>query len=275
MNKDEIIKKIKNKDLSYLIHKKNLNWKKISNRIIYEEELERLQIELVKLQKHIINKKERVIIIFEGYDAAGKGGSIRRFTHYLNPRYARVVALPKPTKEEQGQWYFQRYINKLPNPGEIVFFDRSWYNRAIVEPVNGFCSDKDYSKFMKQVNSFEKMLKEDNITVIKLWFSITKKEQRKRFKDRETNPLKQWKLSPVDKEAQGKWSEYTKYKDKMFSKTNESINWVIVKADSKQIARLESIRHVLSQFSYEHKDKELVSKKKNGIVCNFGDKDNA
>ena len=167
----------------------------------YEEELEKLQIELVKMQRWVQEKKRRIAIIFEGRDAAGKDGTIRRFIEHLNPRTLPVVALPKPTEEETGQWYFQRYIEQLPNRGELVFFDRSWYNRAVVEPVMGFCRDKQYNHFMRQVPEFEHMLYEDGVTVIKFWFSISKDEQLKRFQSREVNPLKQWKLSPIDAEA--------------------------------------------------------------------------
>lgn len=180
---------------------RNIDTKKIAALLKYEEELEKLQIELVKMQRWVQEKKRRIAIIFEGRDAAGKDGTIRRFIEHLNPRTLPVVALPKPTEEETGQWYFQRYIEQLPNRGELVFFDRSWYNRAVVEPVMGFCRDKQYNHFMRQVPEFEHMLYEDGITVIKFWFSISKDEQLKRFQSREVNPLKQWKLSPIDAEA--------------------------------------------------------------------------
>lgn len=255
----KIIEKISNKDLTYILHSKKFNLSKVERRINYEEELVQLQIELVKLQKEVLKSKKRIAIIIEGRDAAGKGGAIRRFTHYLNPRNTRVVALPKPSKVEKGQWYFQRYIDKLPNEGEIVFFDRSWYNRAIVEPVNDFCTQEQYEHFMNQVLNFEKMLVDDGVILIKLWFSISKEEQAIRFKERKENPLKQWKFSPVDQAAQEKWDDYTKYKNKMFEKTNSKESpWVIIKGNNKQKARLESIRYVLSQIEYESKNIDLT-----------------
>lgn len=193
---------------------------KLISTIRYQEELEKLQVELVKLQQWVVANNKRVAVIFEGRDTAGKGGTIRRFTEHLNPRSIRVAALPKPTETEAGQWYFQRYIQQLPNKGEMVFFDRSWYNRAVVEPVNGFCTDKQYNEFMQQVTEFENMLYENGIVIIKFWFSIKKEEQLKRFKARLSSPLKQWKVSPVDMNAQNKWDDYTKYKELMFSRTH-------------------------------------------------------
>lgn len=217
----------------------------------YERRLRALQVELVKLQRAVQDENRRVVIIFEGRDAAGKGGAIRRFTHHLNPRAMRVVALPKPTDEEKGQWYFQRYVNQLPNPGEICFFDRSWYNRAVVEPVNGFCTSVQYERFMRQVPDFEHMLHEDGIELIKFWFSITRDEQERRFDARRKDPLKQWKLSDVDQKAQSLWDEYTHYKEAMFMRTHTSFApWVIVKGNSKKTARLESIRYVLTNVPY-------------------------
>lgn len=243
-------------DLSKLFQSKNADPKKVLSTIRYEDDLEKLQIELVKLQQWVQEKKMRVAILFEGRDAAGKGGTIRRFTEHLNPRTLRVVALNKPTDEEKGQWYFQRYVKQLPNRGEIVFFDRSWYNRAVVEPVNGFCTDKQYEHFMNQVTEFEHMLYEDGVILIKFWFSISKEEQLARFKSRLANPLKQWKISPVDMKAQEMWDKYTKFKEEMFSKTHTSFSpWIIVKANNKQRARLESIRHVLFTLPYEDKEK--------------------
>ena len=248
------------KDLSDLFKRNNSDPRKVLETIRYEEELEKLQIELVKLQRWVQAKGKRIAILFEGRDAAGKGGTIRRFTEHLNPRAMRVVALPKPTEEEKGQWYFQRYAKQLPNRGEIVFFDRSWYNRAVVEPVNNFCTGGQYDIFMQQVPEFEHMLYEDGLIIIKFWFSISKEEQLNRFKSRKANPLKQWKLSPVDMQAQEKWTTYTKFKEQMFSKTHTSFSpWIIVKANNKQKARLESIRYVLSIIPYEGKDKSGVS----------------
>ena len=220
----------------------------------YESELFKLQAELVDLQQWVAKHRQRVCILFEGRDAAGKGGAIRRFTEHLNPRSMRVVALTKPTDIEKGQWYFRRYIKELPDPGELVFFDRSWYNRAVVEPVMDFCSDNQYKKFMVQVPEFEHMLHEDGVIIIKFWFSISKGEQKKRFNSRLKNPLKQWKFSPVDKEGQIRWDKYTSYKEQMFSQTHTSYSpWIIIKTNSKKQARLESIRHVLSRFEYDRK----------------------
>jgi polyphosphate kinase 2 len=243
-----------------LLNSKGIRIKNAEKNLQYEDELEQLQVELVKLQRWVQESNRRVAIIFEGRDAAGKGGTIRRFIEHLNPRAMRVVALPKPTEEEVGQWYFQRYVRQLPNRGEIVFFDRSWYNRAVVEPVMGFCNEEQYEQFMRQVTEFEHMLYEDGITVIKFWFSISKNEQQFRFAAREVNPLKQWKLSPIDLEAQGMWDKYTNYKEKMFSRTHTSFSpWIIVKANDKKKARLESIRYVLSLLEYEGKGSSSAS----------------
>ena len=229
-------------------------YESLINTIDYESELVKLQAELVDLQQWTARHKKRVCVLFEGRDAAGKGGAMRRLTEHLNPKSMRVVALPKPTEIEKGQWYFRRYIKELPEPGELVFFDRSWYNRAVVEPVMEFCSEEQYKKFMLQVPEFEHMLYEDGVIIIKFWFSISKKEQEKRFNSRLKNPLKQWKFSPVDKEGQNRWDKYTFYKEQMFSKTHTSISpWIIIKTNNKKQARLESIRHVLSQFDYDRK----------------------
>lgn len=237
------------------LRERDIDARKIASLLKYESELEKLQIELVKMQRWLQEKRRRVAVIFEGRDAAGKGGTIRRFVEHLNPRALRVVALPKPTEEEMGQWYFQRYIRQLPNRGELVFFDRSWYNRAVVEPVMGFCTDDQYEHFMRQVPEFEHMLYEDGVTVIKFWFSISKDEQQRRFESREVNPLKQWKLSPIDAEAQKRWDSYTHYKSLMFSKTHTSFSpWIIVKANNKRKARLESMRYVLSMIDYDGKE---------------------
>lgn len=242
------------KALVEVLRAKNVNLRKVKELIQYETELEKLQIELVKLQRWVQERQRRIAVIFEGRDAAGKGGTIRRFTEHLNPRAMRVVALPKPTEEEMGQWYFQRYMKHLPNKGEIVFFDRSWYNRAVVEPVNNFCTKEQYERFMRQVPEFEHMLYEDGITVIKFWFSISKEEQLKRFRSRDKNPLKQWKLSPIDGKAQELWTAYSKYKELMFSQTHTSFSpWIIVKANNKMKARLESMRYLLSTADYNGK----------------------
>lgn len=238
-----------------LLSTKNIDVTKALMKLRYEQELEKLQIELVRLQRSVQLEGRRVAVIMEGRDAAGKGGTIRRFIEHLNPRSARVVALSKPSDVEKGQWYFQRYTEHLPNPGEIVFFDRSWYNRAVVEPVMEFCSKKQYKTFMQQVPEFEHMLYEDNIEIVKFWFSIGKDVQEDRFQSRRHNPLKQWKISPVDDKAQEHWDIYTKYKEAMFSKTHTAYSpWIIVKANDKKRARVESMRYLLSALDYDGKE---------------------
>lgn len=248
--------KIKTREgLEATLKHKNRDYSKALFNLEYEKQLEHLQIELVKLQRWIVDTGQRVAVIFEGRDAAGKGGTIKRFIEHMNPRSLRVVALNKPTDLERGQWYFRRYIKELPNAGEIVFFDRSWYNRAVVEPVMGFCTDEQYQQFMRQVPEFENMLFEDGVHVIKLWFSINKEEQSKRFDDRRNNPLKQWKLSPVDEKGQEMWEKYTYYKEQMFAKTHTTFcPWTIIKTNTKKVARLESIRFLLSKFEYNGKE---------------------
>jgi len=243
-----------------LLKQKEINLDKVLFNLNYEKELEQLQVELVKLQRDIQLKGRRVSVIFEGRDAAGKGGNIRRFIEHLNPRTHRVVALNKPTEIEKGQWYFQRYINTLPNPGEITFYDRSWYNRAVVEPVMGFCTKSQYRQFLLQVPEFEHMLYEDGVEIIKFWLSISKDEQKRRFDSRKGNPLKQWKISPIDEKAQEHWSDYTKYKKEMFARTHTSYSpWIIIEANSKKQARLETIRFVLNHLNYEGKDSAKIS----------------
>jgi polyphosphate kinase 2 len=242
------------KDLFSIMNTKGISSPKVLDVLAYEKQLRVLQVELVKLQQWVLKENKRVAIIFEGRDAAGKGGSIRRFMEHLNPRSSRLVALNKPTNVEKGQWYFQRYIKELPNPGEIVFFDRSWYNRAVVEPVMGFCSDKEYNDFLVQVPEFEHMLYEDGLIIIKFWLSISKEEQLKRFNARNDNPLKRWKFSPVDKKGQELWDTYTHYKDEMYSKTHTTYcPWMIIKTNHKKTARLEAMRYVLSRFDYDGK----------------------
>ena len=246
-NKEEFLK---------IIHEKfqPAKVRDILDTVQYEKDLIRLQAELVDFQQWVAKHKRRVCVIFEGRDAAGKGGAIRRFTEHLNPRSMRVVALNKPNEVEKGQWYFRRYIKELPNPGEIVFFDRSWYNRAVVEPVMGFCNKDEYDKFMVQVPEFEHMLYEDGVDLIKFWFSISKDEQQRRFEARLENPLKRWKFSEVDKQGQILWDKYTFYKEQMYSKTHTTYSpWIIIKTNDKRQARLESIRYVLSRFDYEGK----------------------
>ena len=250
-SREELLKKIKEKKAPY---------SKIESTFLYEEELRNLQIELVKLQQWISKENKRLIIIFEGRDASGKGGNIRRFSEHLSPRSTNLVALTKPTEVEKGQWYFRRYIKELSNPGEMVFFDRSWYNRAVVEPVMGFCNQVQYERFMLQVPEFEHMLYEDGIVIIKFWFSISKDVQKARFDARLQDPLKRWKFSPVDEKGQELWDKYTYYKEQMFSKTHTTYcPWIIVKADDKKTARLETMRYVLSQFDYPGKDKALTT----------------
>ncbi len=254
LSEGDLAKVTSNRGLVTLLRQKGFSPKKALTTLRYEAELEKLQIELVRLQRSVQLEGRRVAILFEGRDAAGKGGTIRRFIEHLNPRTARVVALPKPTEVEQGQWYFQRYSAQLPNPGEIRFFDRSWYNRAVVEPVMGFCTEQQYRMFMQQVPEFEHMLYEDGVELIKFWFSISKREQAQRFESRKLNPLKQWKISPVDEQAQERWDTYTKYKQKMFSRTHTAFSpWIIVRANNKKRARLESMRYVLSHLDYEGK----------------------
>ena len=260
LTQEDFIRLSSKQGLIKLLKSKNINPKSALGTLRYEAELLQLQIELVKLQRDVQMTGRRVAIIFEGRDAAGKGGAIRRFTEHLNPRSMRLVALTKPTEVEKGQWYFQRYVKPLPNPGEIAFFDRSWYNRAVVEPVMNFCTKQQHQTFMQQVPEFEHMLYEDNIEIIKFWFSISKDEQARRFKGRVNNPLKQWKISPVDDKAQERWDLYTMYKEEMFSKTHTSYSpWVIVKANSKMKARLEAIRHVLNTLPYKGKDESKVN----------------
>jgi len=251
---EQLLSAERRKDLIKIAKSNNIPIKPIIRKLEYEAELRRLQTELVKLQKWIAKNKMRVAILFEGRDASGKGGSIKRFKEHLNPRSSRVVALTKPTNVEKGQWYFRRYIKVLPNPGELVFFDRSWYNRAVVEPVMGFCTPEQYDQFMVQVPEFEHLLYEDNLKLIKFWFSISKETQKSRFESRLNNPLKKWKFSPIDMKGQELWDDYTHYKEQMFSKTHTNFSpWIIVKTNDKKIARLESMRYVLSQFDYDGK----------------------
>lgn len=217
----------------------------------YLLELSRLQVEQLKLQKHLMDRSMRLAILFEGRDTAGKGGAILRFSQRLRPRHLRIVALPRPSEVERGQWYFERYVRQLPDPGQIVFFDRSWYNRAVVEPVMGFCTAEQYERFMDQVVEFERMLLADGLRLYKLWFSIDRDEQQRRLASRSDNPLKSWKLSTVDLQAQQNWEAYTRYKAAMFARTStEGSPWIVVRGNEKKRARLESIRYVLSTFDY-------------------------
>ena len=229
------------------------------DRDLYEAQKKELQVELLKVQRWVQERGERIILLFEGRDAAGKGGTIKRFMEHLNPRTARVVALNKPTETERGQWYFQRYTAHLPTRGEIVLFDRSWYNRAVVEPVMGFCTQSQHHAFLRQVPIFENMLIDDGIRIFKFWFSVSREEQFRRFKSRETDALKQWKLSPVDVKGLGMWDEYTEAKKLMFMATDTHFSpWIVVKSDDKKRARLACMRHVLSELNYDNKDPKVV-----------------
>jgi polyphosphate kinase len=229
------------------------------SRDVYEREKRLLQIELVKLQNWIKETGQKIVIVFEGRDAAGKGGTIKRFTEHLNPRGARVVALEKPTENERTQWYFQRYVTHLPHAGEIVMFDRSWYNRAGVERVMGFCTPEEYLEFMREAPDFERMLVRSDLSLSKFWFSVTRTEQRTRFVIRQVDPVRQWKLSPMDIESLDKWDEYTEAKEAMFFYTDtEDAPWTVVKSNDKKRARLEAMRHILEQYDYDGKDEEIV-----------------
>ena len=246
------------KGLEALLRQKRMDIKKTVSNVKYEKRIEKLQEEMLILQQWVANNNKKVVILFEGRDAAGKGGAIRRIIQHLPPRAIKVVALPKPNETEMGQWYFQRYINKLPNNGEIVFFDRSWYNRAVVEPVNGFCTAKEYEIFMSQVNEFEKMIQDSGIYLLKLYFSITKNEQERRFKDIVSSPIKKWKYSAVDKRALSLWDDYTTYKEAMFKQTQKYAPWKVIKANRKTSARITAFEYILKQIPYEVKDLETI-----------------
>jgi len=234
-------------------------YKNLMLRRNYEKHKYRLQVELLKLQAWVKETGQRVVILFEGRDAAGKGGTIKRFMEHLNPRGAHVVALEKPTDFERGQWYFQRYAQHLPSAGEIVLFDRSWYNRAGVERVMGFCTEDEYQEFMRQAPDFERHLVRSGIHLIKFWFSVSRKEQRRRFKERQVHPLKQWKLSPIDMASLDKWDEYTKAKEAMFFNTDTADSpWTVIKSDCKKRARLNAMRYVLHKLPYENKDFDTI-----------------
>lgn len=226
----------------------------------YEETLYLLNIELVKLQSWVKAKGIKIVVLFEGRDAAGKGGAIKRIIECINPRGCRVVALDKPTEREKTQWYFQRYITHLPSAGEIVLFDRSWYNRAGVERVMGYCNKDQVMEFLRTVQSYENMIQRSGIHLTKFWFSVSKKEQAKRFHKRETDPIKHWKLSPVDRASQSLWNEYTRAKEDMFYYTSSPDSpWVVVKSNDKKRARLNAIMFLLSQFEYDNKNHELIN----------------
>lgn len=244
---------------------------------LYEKEKYHLQVELLKLQRWVKETGRKIVILFEGRDAAGKGGTIRRFMEHLNPRGARVVALPKPSDVEAGQWYFQRYVAHLPTKGEIVFFDRSWYNRAGVEPVMGFCTKEEYENFMREVPDFERSLIRSGITLIKFWFAVSREEQLKRFREREVHPLKHWKLSPIDRASIDRWNDYTRASQQMFNRTDTAdAPWIIIKSDDKLRARLNAIRVLLHTVEYEDRDLKAVGEidplivARASTVCEYG-----
>jgi len=238
----------------------------------YEKEKRLLQIELLKVQKWLKDKNKKIVTIFEGRDAAGKGGTIKRFTEHLNPRIARVVALEKPTERELGEWYFQRYVNHLPTKGEMILFDRSWYNRAGVEIVMGFCTKHQHLEFMRQAPVFERMLVNSETILFKYWFSVTRQEQLRRFHSRKHDPVKQWKLSPVDVQSLDKWDDYTAARESMFFNTDTAdAPWVVVKSDDKKRARLTCIRHFLHSLDYDNKDTSVVYKP-DELICGPVDK---
>ena len=262
-NKKNIKAKTKNKNnnrddkVQVWIKKKTLE---------YDKELASLQVELLKFQNHVKDKGLKILMVFEGRDAAGKGGTIKRITEHLNPRGARVVALEKPSDKEISQWYFQRYAKHLPSAGEIVLFDRSWYNRSMVEPVMGFCTERQHHKFLKDAPVFEQMIVDEDIQIFKFYFSVSKNEQARRFKARETDPLKQYKLSPVDKESQRLWNEYSLAKFMMLSATHtETAPWTIVKSDDKKRARINCIKHILNFVDYPNK----INKKDIKVDCDI------
>lgn len=226
----------------------------------YDKVIQLLQIELVKMQSWVIHSGEKIVAVFEGRDAAGKGGTIKRFTENLNPRGAHIVALAKPSETERGQWYFQRYVSQMPTTGEIAFFDRSWYNRAGVEHVMGFCTPHEYLEFMRQTPEFERMLVRSGIRLFKFWFSVSREEQLRRFMWRAKDPLKQWKLSPMDVESLGRWDQYTKAKESMLFHTDTAdCPWTVIRSDDKKRARLNAIKYLLNQIPYIGKDEGLVS----------------
>lgn len=235
-----------------LLKRKRIDPDRVLAELKYHTALRKQQEELIKLQNLVIKNDQKVVVLFEGRDAAGKGGAIRQITEYINPRHFRIEALNIPTEDERKQWFFQRYINQFPKPGEIVFFDRSWYKRAVVEPVNGFCTKIEYERFMSQINDFERMLVHANIQLIKLYFSITKEEQAARFEEIKSNPLKRWKMTPTDEKAQELWMEYTTYKKRMFEDTNSAhAPWHTIDADKKPKARLAAIIHLISVIPYQ------------------------
>jgi len=252
IKKEDLDQLNSNRGLKYLLAQEETDYKSVLEKLKYERRIKELQIELIKMQTWVVKRKKRVMIIFEGRDFAGKGGTIQKFSEHLNPRNMRAVALPKPTVIQKRQWYFRRYIEEFPLPGELVFFDRSWYNRAIVEPVNRFCSKNQYHKFMSEVNQFEEMLINDGVELFKFYFSISKSELKKRLKEVKSSPLKKWKLSPIDFKAIDLWDDYTMYKERMMKQTNRSNSpWIVIDANNVQKAHLQAMECVLSQVKYK------------------------
>ena len=256
----EIVERVRNAPSRKHILSSNYPYEKVMSSSDYEEQIELLQIELVKMQAWVSKSDEKIVMLFEGRDAAGKGGTIKRFTENLNPRGARIVALAKPSDKERGQWYFQRYVEQMPTTGEITFFDRSWYNRAGVEHVMGFCTPHEYLEFMRQAPEFERMLVRSGIRLFKFWFSVSREEQLRRFLGRTHDPLKQWKLSPMDVESLGRWDEYTKAKESMIFYTDTAdAPWTVVRSDDKKRARLNAIMYLLKHIPYTGRDEALLA----------------
>ncbi|MDT7831562.1 polyphosphate kinase 2 [Flavobacteriaceae bacterium S356] len=252
LTETQINKLNSNKGLIALLSRDQLNYERAIRYVDYEKKLKKLQLEIIKVQNWAIQENKKIVVLFEGRDAAGKGGAIRRITERINPRHTRIIALPKPTEDEQTQWYFQRYVQQLPKAGEMVFFNRSWYNRAVVEPVNDFCTQEQYLTFMNQVNEFERMILESGVYLVKIYMSISKKEQFKRFEEIKNDPLKQWKMTDVDKRAQELWDDYTEYKRAMFTKTNTEISpWKVIRANRKTEARVNAMNHILKSIPYD------------------------
>lgn len=240
------------KGLEYLLQSDTPDFEETVKQLRYEKALAKLQIKLINVQNWVLENDKRVLVLVEGREFSGKGGAIHVFTEHLNPRSIRTVALKQPSENELGQWYFKRYIEQLPERGEMVFFDRSWYNRALVEPVNGFCSKKEYGRFMKEVNHFERMLSEDGILLFKIYFSISRKQQQRRIENVQQNPLRRWELSPVDLRAVELWDVYTKYEKKLFKETHTPSNpWHIFKTDDKRVARMNAFTQFLKLFPPE------------------------
>jgi len=238
--------------LKYLMAKKKTDVLQALKLVKHELAMRELHVEMIHLQQWVIRERQRVVVLFEGRDAAGKGGTIRQLTAHINPRHYESYALPKPTEDERGQWYFQRYVNCLPNPGEMAFFDRSWYNRAMVEPVNGFCSQEEYQQFMEQVNDFEKMLVSSGIFLIKFYLSITREEQVRRFEAVQKSPLKRWQLSEVDSQAQKLWKQYSRYKNRMLENTDtDHAPWVVIDANDNTLAHQTAMKFILDTIPYE------------------------